>query len=75
MPIYEYVCMTCENHFEELVRADETPACPGCGAERVEKQFSVFARSRGTAATTPALTGGAPAPRRSGGCCGGGCCG
>ena len=33
MPIYEYVCMSCESHFEELVRNDETPACPDCGAD------------------------------------------
>ena len=46
MPIYEYVCMSCESHFEELVRNDETPACPDCGAAKVQRQFSVFARSR-----------------------------
>jgi putative FmdB family regulatory protein len=72
MPIYEYVCMECESHFEELVRGDETPPCPDCGAAKVSKQFSVFARTVGTAAST--FAGGAPAPRRSGGCCGGGCC-
>src|SRR5271154_6393298 len=32
MPIYEYVCMSCESHFEELVRYDESPNCPECGA-------------------------------------------
>jgi putative FmdB family regulatory protein len=70
MPIYEYVCMECESHFEELVRGDETPSCPDCGKANVSKQFSMFA-TRGTAATTPVFSGGAP--RRSGGCCGGGC--
>ena len=43
MPIYEYVCMSCESHFEELVRNDETPPCPDCGSEKAKKQFSVFA--------------------------------
>ena len=44
MPIYEYVCMSCEIHFEELVRMDdESPACPDCGAAKVPRQFSVFA--------------------------------
>ena len=70
MPIYEYVCMECESHFEELVRADEQPACPDCGGARVSKQFSVFSRTRGTAATTPVPSG---VPRSGGGCCGGGC--
>ncbi len=70
MPIYEYVCMECESHFEELVRGDETPRCPDCGAKKVSRQLSVFARARGTAATTPVFSGGSP---RSGGCCGGSC--
>ena len=50
MPIYEYVCMSCESHFEELVRHDETPKCPDCGAAKVQRQFSVFAAPRQPAA-------------------------
>src|SRR5437867_7894121 len=30
MPIYEYVCMECESHFEELVRNGEQVSCPDC---------------------------------------------
>jgi putative FmdB family regulatory protein len=47
MPIYEYVCMQCESHFEELVRGDVRPDCPDCGASNVRKQFSVFATHGG----------------------------
>jgi putative FmdB family regulatory protein len=68
VPIYEYVCMSCESHFEELVRIDdESPACPDCGAKKVSRQFSVFATHG--AAAQPSFGGG-------GGCCGGscGCC-
>ena len=65
VPIYEYVCMSCESHFEELVRMDdESPACPDCGATKVSRQFSVFA-AHGTAAQ--------PSFGQSGGCCGGSC--
>ena len=65
VPIYEYVCMECESHFEELVRsADQQVTCPDCSAEKVVKQFSVFA-AHGTAAQ-PSFGG-------SGGCCGGSC--
>ena len=40
MPIYEYVCMSCESHFEELVgMSDPDPACPDCGNAKVAKQF------------------------------------
>lgn len=67
MPIYEYVCMECESHFEELVRmGDPDVACPDCESANVRKQFSVFA-AHGTAAQ-PSFGG--PA---GGGCCGGSC--
>ena len=67
MPIYEYVCMQCESHFEELVRNGEQPDCPDCGAADVRKQFSVFAAH--SSGSEPSFT-----PRASGGgCCGGGC--
>ena len=48
MPIYEYVCMECESHFEELVRNGEAVNCPDCDASNVRKQLSVFA-THGTA--------------------------
>jgi putative FmdB family regulatory protein len=66
MPIYEYVCMECESHFEELVRNGVDPDCPDCGASNVRRQLSVFA-AHGTAAQ-PSFGGGG-----GGGCCGGSC--
>jgi len=42
MPVYEYVCRRCDHPFEELVFGGETPACPKCGGDDPEKQFSVF---------------------------------
>jgi putative FmdB family regulatory protein len=69
MPIYEYVCMSCESHFEELVRGDEAPSCPDCSATNVKKQFSVFA-AHGVS-STPSF--GETAAGGGGGCCGGGC--
>ena len=67
MPIYEYVCMECESHFEELVRGAEQIACPDCAATNVSRQFSTFA-----------VHGMSKQPgvgSRSGGAGGGGCCG
>jgi len=69
MPMYEYVCMKCESHFEELVRNGEQPNCPDCGAGEVRKQLSVFAAHSSSTSTS---LGGGPSPR-SGGCCGGSC--
>jgi putative FmdB family regulatory protein len=65
VPIYEYVCMECESHFEELIRNGEQPDCPDCSSSNVCKQFSVFA-THGTA-EQPTFGG------SSGGCCGGSC--
>ena len=64
MPIYEFVCMECESHFEELVAMGGQADCPDCGSTNVRKQFSVFA-SVG-AESRPSYGGG-------GGCCGGSC--
>jgi putative FmdB family regulatory protein len=67
MPMYEYVCMKCESHFEELVSLGAPdPECPDCGGAKVSKQFSVFA-AHGTA-EQPSFGGSA-----GGGCCGGSC--
>jgi putative FmdB family regulatory protein len=64
VPIYEYVCMSCESHFEELVgMSDPDPVCPDCGHVRVAKQLSAFV-SHGTAGQ-PSFG--------AGGCCGGSC--
>jgi putative FmdB family regulatory protein len=69
MPIYEFVCMSCESHFEELVRlGDADPACPDCGATKVARQLSTFA-AHGTA-EKPSFSGPASS---GGGCCGGAC--
>jgi putative FmdB family regulatory protein len=67
VPIYEYVCMECESHFEELVRNGEEPDCPDCSAANVRRQLSVFAMHGGTA-EQPTFR-----PSGGGGCCGGSC--
>jgi putative FmdB family regulatory protein len=69
MPIYEYACMECETHFEELVRSKEQAvACPSCGGGNVLKQFSTFA-TIGTS-SKPSFSGPSGG---GGGCCGGAC--
>jgi len=72
VPIYEYACMECESHFEELVRSSEQAvSCPECGGGNVLKQLSTFA-VHGTG-----VKAGVSAPATSsgggGGCCGGSC--
>lgn len=73
MPIYEYVCASCNNAFEVLLRAGEKPQCPACSSKKVLKQLSVTA--------APQSSGGAVAcgAKADGSCpmsgCGGGACG
>jgi len=48
MPIYEYECQKCHYQFDELILS-ETQAhpsrCPACGAKRLKRRISSFARS------------------------------
>jgi putative FmdB family regulatory protein len=70
MPIYEYACMECEDHFEELVRRDDqVVTCPSCGAPKVLRQLSSFAVVGAQA--KPSFSG--PSGGGGGGCCGGSC--
>ncbi len=46
MPLFEFVCETCEIDFEELVRsasATDEVVCPACGGSDVKKKISKFA--------------------------------
>ena len=73
MPIFEYQCDDCGRQFEKLVRASSPAvACPGCGGEKVEQQYSTFAAQMGAGGSTKA--GDTCAPMPSGGC-GSGMCG
>ncbi len=60
MPIYEYVCESCQRSFEQLVRSkrDESRlTCPECGHGRVERRPSVFA-AHARSSSVPLPTGG-----------------
>jgi putative FmdB family regulatory protein len=50
MPIFEFNCRACGNHFEHLVlpwweNANELPECPSCHKKDVEKALSICAVS------------------------------
>ena len=43
MPMYEFACRACGHRFETLVRTSaQRPACPKCGTDDLEKQYSTF---------------------------------
>jgi putative FmdB family regulatory protein len=69
MPRYEYRCRACGDTFEVNRPMSESGApaqCPG-GHDDTVKLLSTVALG------AAARTGGTPAPRASGGCCGGAC--
>ncbi len=47
MPIYDFVCSDCGEHFEALVLRHianpEPPACPKCHGQKLEQEISTFA--------------------------------
>jgi putative FmdB family regulatory protein len=45
MPIYEYECRACRHQFEQLVRTGDTPACPSCRSQDLERLLSLAAVS------------------------------
>ena len=50
MPIYEYICTSCDHGFEEFARsmtAGRSGQCPACGSAAVERRPSVFAARDG----------------------------
>jgi len=53
VPIYEYACRSCSHRFELIVDGSRRPACPSCGATRLEKQLSVFAVGAGQGRDSP----------------------
>jgi putative FmdB family regulatory protein len=62
MPIYEYQCQECGEHFDKFVRsisAEVDVACPKCGSLEIRKGFSTFA-SRGTNGGSSAAISSAP---------------
>lgn len=69
MPIFEYVCRSCQKRFEAIVFPSTKPECPSCQSKELDKQLSVFAVNGKAEAS-------APPAGECGGCCnagGGGC--
>jgi len=69
MPLYEFECRACAQRFETLVRGNQTPACPSCGAEDLERALSTFAVGGGASEAVPAgACGRCGDPRGPGAC-------
>ena len=42
MPLYEFECQSCGHEFEALVRGTESPVCPSCGRDKLQRLLSAF---------------------------------
>jgi putative FmdB family regulatory protein len=72
MPIYEYVCDHCNEHYERLVLNQSAPVtCPKCASAKHTIQLSVFAAHGNGVKSSGSPSG----SMGGGGCCGGGGCG
>jgi len=79
MPLFEYECRGCHQRFEFLTREGQSPACPACTGEDLQKLMSVFAAQSSTpaksfsdrpmsAASGPGACGACGDPRGPGAC-------
>lgn len=69
MPLYEFICNDCSDHFETLVRsfdAVKDVECEECHSSNVKRLMSTFAVAGMDDPITPRMSAG-------GGCCGGSC--
>ncbi|NOZ69460.1 MAG: zinc ribbon domain-containing protein [Deferribacteres bacterium] len=51
MPIYEYICLKCDNKFallQSLYPADNSAECPKCSSKDVKKEISAFSFGAGS---------------------------
>lgn len=64
MPIYEYLCESCGDKFEKLVRRSEEAleaGCPSCGRKQLKQEYSTFAARGGSANEAAPSMGSCPA--------------
>jgi putative FmdB family regulatory protein len=64
MPIYEYLCPTCNRVFSFFARSTapaKEPTCPKCGSSKMRKQVSRFAFVRSGSKAQSEESGGSPA--------------
>lgn len=43
MPLFTFRCPACDAEFEMLVRAGDTPTCPTCGSDKLDRQVGALA--------------------------------
>jgi putative FmdB family regulatory protein len=76
MPIYEYLCDDCGEHYERIVMNGSTKVtCPKCDSAKKTIQLSMFAAPANGGKSSGGSSMSGPSSGSGGGCCGGGGCG
>ena len=60
MPIYEYMCLDCDERFEQvrlMKEADQPIACSNCGSQHTSRMLSLFFASSGGKVVAGASSG------------------
>ena len=70
MPIFEYCCESCGHKFEAILLGSQTPECPQCHTQKLEKQLSTFAVATKSSASPAAGCGQSNCCMMGGGGCG-----
>jgi len=74
MPIYEYLCDDCGEHYECIVLSKSTAIeCPRCASAKHTMQISVFAAHGNGAKSSGGSSSSSGSSSSGGGCCGGAC--
>jgi putative FmdB family regulatory protein len=74
MPIYEYLCDDCGEHYERIVmNGNMAITCPKCASAKNTIQLSVFAAPANGSKSSGGSSSGSSGPSSGGGCCGGSC--
>ncbi len=61
MPVYEYMCQSCQKTFSLLQKigtTEQDTTCPHCGSRDVKKLISSFCCSTGFGSSSTSFTGG-----------------
>jgi putative FmdB family regulatory protein len=53
MPLYEYVCQSCQNEFEALVYDGDEVECPQCRGRQLQRSLSLPAAPQTSAPALP----------------------
>jgi putative FmdB family regulatory protein len=56
MPIFDFICQSCQHRFEAIVLGANWPGCPKCKSKKLKQQLSRFGQGRKEKSASEAYT-------------------